>query len=237
MMKIKKLYSWQMINMKYSLCIFYTIIYSIYILTSVLSYFIDNFNITQMGTSSAIFLFISGLVFYGETFRFSLANGVSRKTILFTQGIMLASISLFMTLLDLLNSYIFIKIQQITNEASLFKHVYKDSNTFDLIIWLFGIYLMCAILGHFLATLNYRMNKLLKLVVYIGVPVILLAAIPLIMTRLKAPTLNIVKEFFGNIIEYLATSPYNAFLVTIGVSAVLYFFSVLLVKKAHLKTV
>ncbi|MFZ2538193.1 MAG: hypothetical protein WAX04_04760 [Oscillospiraceae bacterium] len=235
-MKTKELYLWQMINIKKSLYIFYSIIYAIYVVSFLISKISGDIHVGGMGVSSGVFMLVTGIVFFGETFKFGLCNGVSRKTIIVTQVVTLLSLSLAMTLIDTINAWLFSLIVDV-NDTSGFYAFYHSKNVFELILWTFGIYLLFGTIGHFIATLNSRLTKFMKMLVYIPISVLLVVGLPLGISVLSASAKETLFKFISNVFTYLKASPYNMMLVAIIIAVIVYLLSILLVRKAPLKTV
>ncbi|MEG0691988.1 MAG: hypothetical protein RR444_02795, partial [Oscillospiraceae bacterium] len=61
-MKIKQLCKWQMINLRVSLIVFYGIMTGVYLLSGIVSIFIEDMKVTA-SVSSAVFLFVMNMVF------------------------------------------------------------------------------------------------------------------------------------------------------------------------------
>lgn len=234
-MKIKELYLWQMINIKKSLYIFYSIIYAIYLFSIVILKITGNPRVGGMDVSSVIYLFLAGLIFFGETFKFALCNGVSRKTILITNVFTTLSLTAAMTLIDIFNRWFFCFIAGL-DDTTIFNYVYRGGNLISRIICTFGVYMLFASIGYFIGGLNSRMGKMLKLLVYITLPVLIIVGVPLGISILSETAIQSLGKFFSNFFSYITASPYNMFLVAIVSSVVFYIFSVFLVRKAPLKT-
>ncbi len=234
-MKIKELYLWQMMNLKKSIYIFYTVIYLVYILGYILIAVSDAVNM-EMSVSSAIFSLVSGLVFYFETFKFGMCNGISRKTMLIAQIGTTLSICAILTLVDSFNVWIFSMIVN-KPDPSIFNAIYSNESILSTMLWRFGIYMLFAMIGYFIATLNSRLTKLMSILFYVSIPAIFIVGLPMIISVLSADTLNALGRFFDKIYNFLKSSPYNMLLIALIISAILYLFSVLLVRRAPLKTV
>lgn len=244
-MKIKQLFQWQILTTMKSAGIFYLIIYLTYTVLGTLVIIIgDNTKTVGISFSTAIFLFVSSIVFFVETLRFGLANGISRKTMLCTQALTILSISLVMSLIDLFNNWFF-ALTMGMGEPNLIAGIF-NLNQYEYSFWgesalvailcNFGVGLVFATTGYFAATLNYRMGKLLRLVVYIGVPVILLVGLPVLWQIIPVNVQQTITTAFGNVLGWFGQSPYNPILIFAAVSIILYGFSILLVRRISLKT-
>ncbi|PKM86992.1 MAG: hypothetical protein CVU87_10530 [Firmicutes bacterium HGW-Firmicutes-12] len=173
---------------KRPLMIYYGIIYTILVASALAITSADNGSISVSGIefASMIFIFISGLNYFGETFRMFLQNGLSRKTLFISFVFSIIPITAFMAILDSINSLI---MGYITNYKSLYLQFYhpryvESSGTglqfFEGILWSLFAYAMLAMLGVFITTLYYRMDKKQKLVVSIGFPLLLFVVLPML---------------------------------------------------------
>lgn len=191
-MKFKAALKYQLYSVKKSLIIFYIVIYAIIITLSILQIARPGNINTSIGgfeSASAIFLFVTGLNCYKPTFHLMLANGVSRRTMFNSFSVMILPVAAGMALIDSLNNLVF---SSIVNYRSMFKQFYglrygiggAVPNTFQVVIegflWMLVLYASVAMIGYFITALYYRMNKPIKLVVSIGVPVFFLILLPII---------------------------------------------------------
>lgn len=145
---------------------------------------------------SAITIFIIGLNSFKEFFKFFTVNGISRITQLYSAMAALGIASAIFSLIDSINTLIF---SQFIQYKPLFLIIYGQrygysGNLFDSwnsfrepiplqslpvnFLWLTFLYFFISMIGLFITTLYYRMNKPLKIIVSIGVPVIFMNVLP-----------------------------------------------------------
>lgn len=244
-MKIKQLFQWQILTAMKSMAVFYLIIYLTYIVLGTMVILInENVETVGISFSSGIFLFVSSIVFFVETLRFGLANGISRKTMLCTQALTILSMSLVMSLIDLFNNWFFALITGMKEFNAItmlygsnqYDYSFWGENTLVVILCNLAVGLIFATAGYFAATLNYRMGKLLRLVVYIGVPAILVVGLPALWQIISVNVQQTIATAFGNVLGWFGQSPYNPILIFAAVSIILYGFGILLVRRISLKT-
>lgn len=217
------------------------------------------------GQAATIFLFVVGLNAFKSQFRLFLQNGLSRKTLYtgFVIGIIL--LSAILTVIDLAFGWFQgLFLRYVSTYMDRFGRLYANKSSFaaiaDSLLWTFLSYLSAGMLGFFLSSLYYRMNKTLKLIVSIGVPALFVIIIPLIDSlytngTITAFLLNIVAYAFGYGITLDASNglfagvmrqffdmengvplfPYRAILFSVLSAAVTASFSFLLVRRATIK--
>lgn len=132
--------------------------------------------------ASVVFLFVCGLNSFKENFAMFLQNGFSRKTMYGSFLLSALMLCLFMALVDETLAAIFTNI---TVYQSAFFQVYAARDyvmSFPVwglsVVWGFSCYLFAYLLGYLITSLYYRMNKWGKLSVSIGVPALLMIALP-----------------------------------------------------------
>lgn len=187
-MKFKAALKYQIYDFKKSVMIFYIVIYALYILmtASVLTHRGSYSNVGGMEMASFIFLFVAGLNSFKSPFRMLMQNGLSRRTIFLSNASVFLATAGFMAVLDSINRLIF---SGLANYRSFFQVLYYNryagqasslAVTLEGFLWMFFMYCMAAMVGYFITTLYYRMNKPAKLTVSIGVPVLLFVILPYI---------------------------------------------------------
>jgi hypothetical protein len=140
---------------------------------------------TAMESVSVITIFVIGLNSFKEDFKFFSANSISRRTQFFSTTAALGILSVFFAFIDTVNSILYSFIPSIEYH-SIFSFLYygyrfdpltKQILTAEQLIgnffWLIFFYFWFSMLGLFITTLYYRMNKGLKIAVSVAVPVLL----------------------------------------------------------------
>ena len=185
-MKIKSAIKYQMFELRYGFLIVYAIIYALLIFQIIINGNMDNISVSNTEFSTCGFLLIWGVLTMRTHFPFFLQNGISRNTLFVSTVANSTILSVGMALVASLNALF---LQLITNQSGFaFQKMYLDfypggytARTF-FEGWLFLIcaHLFCNMLGFFLSTLYYRMNKITKIIVSAGVPALFILGLPLV---------------------------------------------------------
>lgn len=202
-MKIKQAFIWNWRNTVLSMAILYGILLVVYILLSITFYlagWADNGSI-QMRNSSSIWLFVMGIVLYQQGIRMSLSMSVSRKSFFASFALYLLSLSAATTLADLALMFAFSGVTNTFPPRGMEILVSFFPNDFSSLYYsdvqlLFGSRtctilavtagdlltggLLIASVGAFIGAAYYRMNRITKVAVSIGVPVLILLLISLL---------------------------------------------------------
>lgn len=250
-MKFKSAFKYHLSGYIKPLIIFYIVIYAIFAFMM-----ISNFILREKGytagfggieTSSIIFIFIAGLNSFKGPFYMLLVNGVSRKSMFSSYAISILPMAAGMALIDTINHGIF---SSFSYYNSLFSHLYKYryanggnlfGTTFQIsmegFLWMFFIYAMMAMIGFFITTLYYRMNRPLKLAVSIGVPVLLFVVLPYAdMVMFQGGLFKGIGMFMAKALGLLdGFNPYSAMLSCTIVFALFGLFGYLLMRRATIK--
>lgn len=250
-MKFKSAFKYQLSESIRPLIIFYIVIYAIFAFMMISSFilkgkgYIGGFG--GMETASIIFIFIAGLNSFKSSFHMLLVNGVSRRTMFTSHVTGVLPVAAAMALIDTLNHWVFSSFSYYNSLFSyLYEHRYGNGGnlfgtTFQIslegFLWMFFTYAMMAMIGFFITTLYYRMNKPIKLAVSIGVPVFLFVVLPYMDIVLfsggmfKAIGTAIAKAFgFLN-----GSNPYIAMLSCTIIFALFGLLSYLLMRRATVK--
>lgn len=184
-MKIKSAFKYQISDVKKPIIIYYIVIASLLLLTFIIAMWTRSWNgvsvtvsLNQYGFGNAtlIFLFILGLNAHRSTFHMLIANGISRKTMFLSFALLAAAVSIGMMVIDILIGYIPVLI--VGSFANVEANLTIDNFGMRL-LWMFARYLGVIAIGYLITVLYYRMNKAVKLLVSIGVPVFFLIILPL----------------------------------------------------------
>lgn len=196
-MKAKACFLYQILDLRWALLIYYFVIFCITLLanfsvitmTSSLSIAgEDTIIMSGIMFSSCIFMFIVGLNSFTENFRFSLQNGVSRKTLFLTRLFTAGTTALFMGLLDQIFHSLINLVGKLSSSPlmsiSLFQQLYPTAwgnpvqGFFLSVIFGFCLLFLMANVGYAVVMLFYRVGKLGKVLVGAGVPALLIFGIP-----------------------------------------------------------
>ena len=222
--------------------IIYIVMAGLYLLNLILtSIYPDNRgSFSGMESITYIFLLVSGIVMFVPNLKLAFANGISRKTEFVASLLGALTISAFMTVMNFGVATLY---STITNYQSIFDGMYHSFNfanngVYHLTEFLFSVTSAFSsfLFGYFIGALYYRMNKALKIVVSVGVPIFLLVGLPILIGYfLQIPFF---KKIITNVIDFVLTisaNPYYAIISSILVSVILCTFSFLLIKKASIK--
>lgn len=173
-----------------------------------------------------------------------MANGISRRTVFTSHMVSVLPVAAFMAAVDSINHIIF---SALTQYQSFFYQIYHNRFTqssfgtsalitLEGFIWMFFVYAMMAMIGYFISTLYYRMNKPLKLIVSIGVPILLFIVLPYIDVYISGLQLfKGIWVFIAQAWGFVNDNPYIAMLSSAITFVVFGALSYLLIRKAQVK--
>ena len=235
---------WNWKNSYFSLLIFYTVIILLYIFAAVLlTVQSENIQLNGANMSACVMLMILGIVLFSQGIRFGLVNGVSRRSIYGGMAMFSVVLTLLMTAVDTLLSALFNSVSSgIMNTFELLYPGFIEShsafqNILSVILASLAFNLLATILGFFIGAIYYRMNKVVKMVVSIGVPAFFVMVLPMGFMLLPESVQASIFEFIGNVGVTLFATPYTFALTFLGISVILGFFIWLLIRRAPAKTV
>jgi hypothetical protein len=246
-MNIKTAVKYQIYEFKKPFLIYYFIIYMIFALfflsTSPLIRNGADVNLGGMEAASMIFIFVSGLNSFKETFRMFIQNGLSRKTLFISFVCGIIPISAFMALIDSINGVL---AGMVSNYQTAYMQFYgqryagSSNGILQLVegfLWSIFAYAMLAMTGYFITTLYYRMNKGLKFIVSIGVPAFFFIILPIIDTNFTDGVISKgITNFFSFAWGYKnGFNPYFSMVTCTLIFALFGGLSYLLIRKAVVK--
>lgn len=189
--------------------------------------------------ASLIFLFVVGLSSFKQNFLFLSTNNVPRRTQF--KGFLLAALILCVAMAFIDTTYSIIAVQ-FMDYRSAFYQMYGEwyIRTFILVkiavnfLYNFALYLLSYLGGYFITNLYFRMNKMLKIIVSIGVPAIFTIILPALES---AVTKGRIFSFLGDVLLVLSglkdgVNPYIAILSLTGGAAVASGLCFLLLRRA-----
>lgn len=250
-MKCFSVAKYSLSTIKKSMVIFYTIF--IIVMTVIL--FLMKTYLNEEGYSSGteistfIFMFVTGLVIFKESFYFSQSNNISRKT--YFKGIMIAIVptaaiasgidiiinriyNIFSpcpTIYDMgFGNFIALGMEGIKSTWIQNNDISTLINTF---LFLFTMYIMIFTVGLTIALIYYKCNKLMKTIVSI-LPVIFIMLISSL-TTIFPEMFNKIGLVIGNMLGVSTRNPYAPIATFIGIAIILSGAIYLLIKKAVIK--
>lgn len=248
-MNIKATTKYQLSDLKKSLGTYYLVILLVVVFFTLIDKLWGN---DGSGTyngfefTTIIFLFVCGLNSFKGNFLMMIQNGISRKTMFIGASITFLSVSMFMSIIDR-GLAIFIDLITKSIDGMYFKGFYDiiyshrmaslSGILFELeaIFITFMMYIAAILAGYFITTLYYRMNKALRVIVSVGVPVTIIFILPLTDGMVFNGGIgNLISKLFAFIFGESGSnpSPYNMLLVCAVGSIIALGLSWLLVKKA-----
>ncbi len=243
-MRLAPSLKYQLSSIKWPVIIYYIVIYSLALLLGITFFAFRNINLDMrfggIDASSMIFLFVVGLNAYKSTFHMFCSNGISRKTLFVSFAAAAAILCAGVALIDTFNSLILSQLIEYQPAWTLaFEARYASSGTLmyaEGFLNMFFKNLACIMLGYFITTAFYRMNKPLKLAVSIGVPVFFFILLPIIDAQLFSGEIF---RFFASVAAFcsgrLSGSPYVAMGMDLAFAAVSGLIAYLLSRRATVK--
>ena len=141
------------------------IFYSISLLLMILTWFLS---VKERGggynneSAALIFLFVCGLNSFKESFKFTSANGVSRKRYFRESLIAMAGIAALATLVE---TGLRLISQVFTRHEMLYNMLYESNSIIAVVAWTFALFFCVSLLGWLINLIYYRSSALLKIVV------------------------------------------------------------------------
>ena len=193
-MNIKSALKYQLADGRVSIPVFYLVIFCLMALIPISASGMgpeDSMSIGGFEIATIIFLFVVGLNSFRETFRMMVQNGVSRKTMFVSFLLLTLVLSVGMSCINEVLLWIgkaFTAGKGNITFQSVFEQMYAprymgNPDSIQMIAegLLFTI-LACAatmMLGYFITIMYYRLNKVGKIAVSVGVPAILIIGLPI----------------------------------------------------------
>ncbi|HBB29140.1 MAG TPA: hypothetical protein DC000_07830 [Clostridiales bacterium] len=183
-MKTKSIMKYYLYELKNSILTFYFIMLQGCIATYII-YKLSDGKVYSTGIELAtiIFIFVLGLNLFKSQFLFLIQNGVTRKA----NFIGFVASTPIVIVFAIIDSFVSVIMHNLIGYESMFNTLYTSSvHGYGLIYILSSILFLTAIygsflmLGYFITTLYYAMNKAMKIIVSVGVPVFVLIVLPII---------------------------------------------------------
>lgn len=181
-----------------------------------------------------IWIFILGLVSFVPSFKFMLANAVSRKSLFWANIFSMAIISVaWAAALTLVLSFINKMHLKMIVVYPLF---YKDSSTMGTVVWFSGTFFLLIVLGWFITMAYYRSSK--RMMYAISLAPFILSGILTVINQTTGGKL------FDSIIKFIVTAmgfsgsvpnPYIGSVSMLLFAGIICALNYLLIRKAQLK--
>lgn len=240
-MNLKKATKYLLLDGRMALLIFYGIMALVFVINYIGSTIVEDQFSMGMEMSSVIFIVIFGVMSYLAPFKLFLQNGVSRKTMFIGTGITFMVLSAIMAVTDTLISLLGQKIGFL-NGMYLFIYNGRYANNMGMqsivehILWTLCIYFTAFFIGYFFGILYNKLNKMAKLLVSAGVPVIILSLIVLDSSANNARVLAVIGRFFVWAFGFQnGANPYIFMVACLVLSLVFAIISFFMVRRATVK--
>ncbi len=237
-MKLKQATLYRLNESKLPLMIFYLALGGSLLLSYTITLFFtaEEVTISGMEMSSLVFIFCMGLNAFKPFLKMFLQNGISRLTLYVSAIVSLLILSLLCALID---NLLTIVLSGQMNYRGLFGTIYQHHFIKDL-LWTCTCYFMFSGLGFLITNLYYRMNKILKVLVSVSIPLLLFVGLPIFVVF--SPSFNlwrIIWDFFLAAMGInLAANTFNPMIAigsfTLG-AVILFALSYPLVRRATIK--
>ncbi len=241
-MRLKTASKYIFSELKNSVLSFYLIILILTIIFSIMISFTtskgdSSFNGIDM--MSAVFLFVVGLNSFRRNYLFLISNGVPRRTQFKSFFLAAIPVTVGMAVVERVLGAILIRI---TNYHTLYGMLYQDKtqsngNIIISLLWSITLYTCAITLGYFITLAYYRMNKIQKICVSIGVPAFFFMILPYF--AFKWSSIETINRVYGTIRTLFGVNgeyrPMNAVATFLVLTIALFALSYLLIRKAPIK--
>ncbi|MFZ7121569.1 MAG: hypothetical protein ACOWWH_11555 [Eubacteriaceae bacterium] len=233
MKSILKVTEYQLHEFKITVMIFYTIMFLLSLVTV-----LQTINITSgitvggLEMSSAIFIFIVGLNCFKPSYKFMMANNVSRKRFYKGTTIALLISALFMSLID---AILYNVLARIIPYFGLREQLYNNGNFLSDLIWYFGVYSFLVCLGWLITMIYYRCNTIMKIIISIS-PVLIIFIIQYINVKTDGVFIRAIINFFSMLFGFAFNN--NSFIGSASFlvgTVIILLFCILFIRKAPIK--
>lgn len=236
-MKFKTSLKYYLSDVSKALIIYYIVIYALLLIMGISQILFNPQGTGVIGgfeMASIIFIFVAGLNSFKSNFKMLLANGVSRVTMFKSTVVGILPMAGILALVDSINGVV---LSSLLRFQTMFGQMYgaryaampatfgtQVQASLEGFLWMFFAYAAVAMLGFFITTLYYRMNKAFKLIVSIGVPVLIFVVLPYVDATLFHGTIFAgIREFIAftlgfrsGCVPYIAMASNGVVFVTLG---------------------
>ncbi len=246
-MRLKSVIKYNIYDIKNGVLIYYTVIAAIMGLLALTQQIrivnigsSDDMGFVSGAEASAIFLFVCGLNSFKQNYLYLSTNGITRKAQFYGFISSSAIIAATMAFIDTVSTNIInIFIDYHPMFYKLFNGFAEESSplliTVMNFLWSTAVYLLAFVIGYFITTLYYRMSKVLKIIVSVGVPAVFMIGSPMLAMYLYR--IGYVDEI-STAIKFLAYgngNPNMSVIISVLETAIIAGFSYLLVRRAPVK--
>ena len=234
-MKLKSAVKYQLWEGRVSVSIYYGCVLALFALLTLLAPNKDNISGGNIEWLTSIFLFIAGIATFSSSFKLYMQNGLSRT--LLSMSIFLTFLlgSLIMLAADSLTQAIFI-ITPI-NYISSIHLAYPSSGVVSRWFLHYCLLFFMSCLGYFTGVFFYRLNKYLKILFSILLPILLICLMVPLGTTYTAENLNPTDFAFAidRFVTLIGQTPIHLGVFLLALGTIFASLSHLLTRKAYLK--
>lgn len=197
---------------------------------------------TEMPT--VIFLFVLGLNSFKETFLMSLQNGITRKTMFISRLITVLFTGAGMAVIDRIIlgfEKLYSSVNKNYHVSGMYEMIFNKraeslniaARNMEAALIISGINIAVIIAGYFITAAYYRMNKALKIIISVGVPVTAFILLPMLdHYTFNGKITAAIGRFLVFVFGGKAGNPYNLLLSCVVFAIVGIGLSWLLIRKA-----
>lgn len=194
-----------------------------------------SFSVSGMESAVMIFLFVSGIVLFKQNLYLGFANGISRKTTFVSTVLIGATYSVALMIAYYIISVLGTSALSliIAKDLSLLVDFVTVPTFIQNVVSAFNFF----VFGLFIGGLYYRMNKPLKIIVSVGVPITLFVILPATLGYLSSVSPKFAMAFnnIGTAIVNFMSVEVNQILLTIVEIVLITLLGFLLIRKATVK--
>lgn len=251
-MRLKNSYLYQLKGNFKPITIFYSILISLTVVTSIPALIQGDsfFQMSGWDFAILIFMFVMGCASFNEDFPMHLQNSVSRKTYFSAKILSVFCVSAIMTALytafTLAVHFIFqflIKNAGVVEISSMFEQLYFHGEgifSFSMYLWtallIFAAAVFVNMLGMFISGVFYRTGKLMRILLAAGFPLLVIMILPLIDYTFFGGTLYAeIFKFIGNVFGIFEQEPWKALVSFSVLTVVTTVAAWLVIRKAPMK--
>ncbi|HZK55979.1 MAG TPA: hypothetical protein VFC84_17605 [Desulfosporosinus sp.] len=181
-----------------------------------------------------IWIFIFGLLSFSPSFKFMLANAVSRRSLfwanIFSMAIIAAAWAVATTLLLSFIRKMHIQI------VVLYTLLYKDNSTMGTVVWFLGVFSLLLVLGWFINMVYYRSSKRMAYAIS-SAPFILSGLLIILNQYTDGRLFESILKFIVRAMGFSGAipNPYVGSLNMLLLTVIICGFNYLLIRKAQIK--
>jgi hypothetical protein len=150
-----------------------------------------------------VWVLIMGLIFFSPSFKYTLSQGISRKTFFLAGSLSMAMIAAILAVLVVIFYVINLKI---ANVWMIYAIIYRDQGLLGLVVWEFAAFLFLGVLGWFIRLVYYVSNRNTKYIVSIA-PFVLASLLTLFNALADGGIGRAILEFLKTVMGLSRTIP------------------------------